>query len=286
MNFTEITRNKDFDSYEKEYNKEEIEILILTRDNLGLGGGKYNDSWDLSVYFLAYINLQTNKLNEGDGRVNWLLSDKLNSEKGLNFPYNFNGGEIYHLKVREPKDKNVLEGRLPSFYNRFMIVEIIGREIKEKRLQAILEDYRKPINIKDETLGEFELNKDYGSFKGYIKWLGKEVSISLEVDIENKKTWEKSLNILKEYYIKQDKKDKDFRSFASQKLTELSNDWREEGDSEIKPEEFAKRISLSQLVIDCDGEITAYYDDNDMFYGHIITIYGSINNLESAQIEG
>ncbi len=164
-----------------------MEILVLFSDKSG-AGAKFRDSWDLSSYFLAYINLQTDELHEGDGRINWLLSDELNKSKGINYPYYFENGEVCRLKVRELKDKTVPEGRLESAYNKFLVVEVLERNVKDDRLGKILAEYRKPVIISDEVLGEFELNKDYECFEGSMEWLGRKILIHLEVDVDDKGT--------------------------------------------------------------------------------------------------
>ncbi len=274
----DLTKNKDYKDYEKLYSKEETEILVLFRDSCS-GGGKFRDSWDLSIYFLAYIDLETDELKEIKGRINWLLSDELNEKEGLRYPYYFQAGEICHLKVRKLKNnkKNCDE---------FMVVEVIQRELSERRLELILEEYKKPVILDDKILGKFELNKDFEIFEGSMKWLDKKILVHLEVDSEDTETWKSALDILKIYYKEQEFRDNDFRKFASEELTELANDWLEDEDKEITEEEFFKRISLMELVIDCDGNITAYYDDDDMFYGHVIEIVGTINKLDSADIAG
>ena len=53
-------------------------------------------------------------------------------------------------------------------------------------LQAILDEYHKPVVIQDEVLGELTLDKDYDAFEGEIQWCGKDVRLSLEVNAESK----------------------------------------------------------------------------------------------------
>ncbi|WP_443939345.1 DUF2262 domain-containing protein [Pedobacter sp. MW01-1-1] len=280
-------KNKDFEVFSNEYRKEEKEILILTNDQSG-GARKLNNSWDASQYFLAYFDIEKNELKKGDGRVNWLLTDKECKEYGTTYSYNFKTGTIYHLKVRELKDKTVPEGRLPSFYNRFMIVKVIKENVQNDELLELLKEYRKPIKITDKVLDEFELNKDYGMFEGSIDWLNEHIRVSLEVDVDDKQTWNDTMSILKVLFNEQKQRDLEFRTFAAEELTDLANDWLQDENETITKNDFEKRIKLSQLVISYyGGDFTAYYDDDDMFYGHIIAVYGNLKNgLESATIEG
>lgn len=278
--------NKDFEAFASEYQNEEKEILVLTNDQSG-GAGKFHDSWDASQDFLAYIDLKTNELKRGDGRINWLLSDELCKKNGPAFPYYFEKGTIYQLKVRELIDKTVPEDSLPSYYNRFMVVEVLYEHVKNDILLDVLAEYRTPIVIVDETLGEYKLNKDYGIFEGELQWLNNEISVSLEVNIENKESWTEAMGILRTLFEQQEQRDLEFRTYAGERLTDLANDWLEDKSEEITISDFIKRISLSGLTINREGDFTAYYNDDDMFYGHIIDVSGNIKSgISSANIAG
>ena len=56
-------------------------------------------------------------------------------------------------------------------------------------LQAVLDEYHKPVVIQDQVLGELTLDKDYDTFEGEIQWCGKDVLLSLEVNAESKPSW-------------------------------------------------------------------------------------------------
>ncbi len=282
-----LTKNKDFEAFEGSYQSEEKEILVLIGKVTG-GAGKYRDSWDASQSFLAYVDLETNELKDGKGRVDWLISEEQCKEHGTCWPYYFEDETIYRLKVRELIDKEVPEGRLSSFYNRFMVVEVLEKDLQNDELQAVLTEYRRPIEIVDEKLGKFDLNKDYGMFEGSIKWLDEDVSVFLEVDKDDEETWTEVMDILRMLHGQQEQKDLEFKTYASEELTELANDWLEDENQVITKDDFIKRISLSEFSISYDGgSFTAYFQDDDMFYGHVVSVYGNIEDgLESADIEG
>jgi hypothetical protein len=280
------TDNKDFETFSSEYQNEEKEILVLTNDQSG-GASKFHDSWNASQYFLAYIDLKTNELKKGDGRINWLLSDEQSKRNGITFPYYFEKGTIYQLKVRELNDKTVPEGSLPSFYNGFMIVEVLDEHVQNDILLTVLAEYRTPVVIVDEQLGEYILNKDYGIFEAELFWLDNEISVSLEVNIENQKSWTEAMGILRTLFEQRAQRDLEFRTYAGEQLTDLANDWLEDKNEEITKSDFIRRISLSELTITYNGDFTAYYNDDDMFYGHIIDISGNVKSgISSANIAG
>ena len=64
------------------------------------------------------------------------------------------------------------------------------------------------------------------------------------------------------------------RAFAARELTELACEWRDSADEEvpeITEESFAQRIELRTIAMDADGSFSAYFDDDDMFFGHCVT---------------
>ena len=79
---------------------------------------------------------------------------------------------------------------------------------------------------------------------------------------------------------------------AAKKLTELANEWQADDDEKknadpIAEEGFAQRITLSELSLTYEGDFTAYFDDDDMFWGHTVEVCGSLENgIESANIAG
>ena len=56
------------------------------------------------------------------------------------------------------------------------ISEIVNAHEDCPELQAVLDEYHKPVVIQDQVLGELTLDKDYDTFEGEIQWCGKDVS--------------------------------------------------------------------------------------------------------------
>ncbi len=79
------------------------------------------------------------------------------------------------------------------------------------------------------------------------------------------------------------------RMIVAPKLTELACEWRESADEEvpeITEESFAQRIELRTIAMDADGSFSAYFDD-DMFFGHCVTAYGTLaDGLASVVMQG
>ena len=94
---------------------------------------------------------------------------------------------------------------------------------------SYLEEYRKPVVITD-VLSEFTLDKNLSYFDGQIKWCDENIRAHMDVDNDDKTTWDGVLETLRFLCGKQDEIDSDLRKFAAQELTDLANDWAEDDD--------------------------------------------------------
>ena len=127
-------------------------------------------------------------------------------------------------------------------------------------------------------------------FEGGISWRGEDIDTSLEVDSSSEDTWTAAVAAMKQMMTDQDRWDRDMRAFAARQLTELACDWRESADEEvpeITEESFARRIELRSIAMDADGSFSAYFDDDDMFIGHCVVVYGTlVDGVTSAEMAG
>lgn len=63
------------------------------------------------------------------------------------------------------------------------------------------------------------------------------------------------------------------RRYAAEQLLETKNDsWLDEDEEELTEEDFIGRMTLESLTVDEDGEVTMWYEDGDLFWGHSICI--------------
>ena len=274
-------RNKmTMKEWEDTFEKKEREIIVLRHE--GGGGSLRNGFWEWDEYFLAYVDCETGEIHKEEGRIEFPVTDK------ENLPYHFEDETIYKLRVREKLPEEVPNGALP-IKNHFLVVEVLEKNVACLELEEILAEYRKPIILQDDVLGELTYDKQIKSFEGNIAWLGGKVHISLYVDKDNKSGITKAKKALKILVSEQKKWDVDLRSFAAKKLTKLACEWAESDEeaAEITEESFAKRISLSLIWMTSGGSFSAYFDDDDLFFGHSITVCGSPKKgLLSADIEG
>ena len=149
------------------------------------------------------------------------------------------------------------------------------------------------MKITDELLGEMTFDESLGSFEGEVEISGQNIYFGISVDdINDKETVDRLISEFKKFISKFDKWDKRIREFAAKSLTDCANDWLqdslEDGEPfiEITEEKFAERMVLNSIGFDENG-FDVYYDDDDMFWGHCILVYGTLENgIEEAQIAG
>jgi hypothetical protein len=153
---------------------------------------------------------------------------------------------------------------------------------------AFLERQAQPVCFTDGQFGVFKLEKSVDCYSGEIDISGNTVSVSFDE--------KEDLETLRELA-------KDFAgllsgaaAFAAEELLELANTWGENGwdeEEEGRPftplaeRDFMDRITLSEISLQADGEYILWYDDGDMFWGHTVTVYGSLaEGFNYAGMEG
>ena len=289
MDLLEYMRSQDNMTqaeWERTFEEEAREILVLLAG--GGGAGKRNGFWDVSHYFIAYVDCQTGALHTGDGRIVYPVSDEQHDAGGI--LDRFRREAVYRLKARKKIPHVVTEGVTASSQNQFLIVELLEEEPPCPVLEEVLADYRRPVVVVDEVLGELTLNKDLDMFEGEVLWCGEQICVSLEVDAVNEGTWADASRAMKAMLAEQDRWDGDMRASAARELTELVCEWRDSADEEvpeITEESFARRIELRSIAMDADGSFSAYFDDDDMFFGHCVTVYGTLaDGVTAANMEG
>ena len=269
--------------WERTFEDEAREILVLLAGSSG--AGKRNGFWESAHSYLAYVDCETGALCADDGRLVYPVSDEGNAAG--NVLGRFREEEIYRVTARKKIPHELPEGVSASAQNRLLVVEVLEENIPCSALDEVLAEYRKPVVLNDEELGELTLDKDYDTFEGVISWRDEDIDISLEVDSSSEDTWTAAVAAMKQMMTDQDRWDRDMRAFAARELTELACDWRESADEEvpeITDESFAQRIELTSIAMDPDGSFSAYFDDDDMFFGHCVVVYGTLEDGVSSAV--
>lgn len=276
-----------FDSFEEQYEIQEREYFVLMSDESiwSMGVSSYTVA---QAPFIACVDIETNELKHDEGRLTWPMKNK--EERAGKYFNRFQKGCIYHIKARKHMDDTESNGMLSSRYKKLYVTVVLEEGVACKVLEEILAEYRKPIILQDEILGELLLNRDLSLFEGSTLWLNNKIRITLDIDTENRSTWTKARNAMKKLLAEQQKWDILIRDFAALKLTSLANKWQDEEDEkapDISEKDFAGRINIESISITSGGSFSACFNDDDMFWGHTIMVDGSLKKgMKYANIEG
>ena len=272
--------------WERTFENEARELLVLVAGSSG--AGKRNGFWESAHSYLAYVDCETGTLCADEGRLVYPVSDEEYADGGI--LGRFRDEEIYRVAARKKISHELPEGMSASSQNRLLVVEVLEENPPCPALEEVLAEYRRPVVLNDEELGELSLDKDLDMFEGEVLWRGEQICLSLEVDAADEDTWADARRAMKVMLAEQDRWDHDMRASAARELTELACKWRESADEEvpeITEESFAHRIELRSIAMDADGSFSAYFDDDDMFFGHCVTAYGTLTDgVTAANMEG
>ena len=281
-----------FEEFYQKYETEELEVIALIRNCIGAGyhKGDNGDFWGMTVITLGIMFCNTDKISIKEGRLEWpVTEEERNSEKGWG---RLQQGQICRLKVRRLLDELVPEHTTPEQFNSWAVIEVLEPSVSCPQLEVVWEEYQKPVSIEDEVLGTLKLNRDFEQLDGEILWDGEKVSLALEIDLDDEETWNAARSMAQKFMADRERWDKSMRKFAAKELTGLANEWQEDDDEKenadpITEKAFAHRITLSELSLTYEGDFTAYFDDDDMVWGHTVEVCGSLENgIESANIAG
>lgn len=286
LEYMRSQNNMTQDKWERTFEEDAGEILVLLAG--GRGASKRNGFWEVAHYFIAYVDCQTATLHTGAGRIVYPVSDEEHDAGGI--LDRFRRDAVYRLKVHKKIPHKVPEGVTASSQNQFLIVEVLEEDPPCPALEEVLAEYCRPVVVVDEVLGELTLDKDYDVFEGHVLWRGEQIDVSLEVDAASEDSWTAARQAMKAMLADQDRWDRDMRASAARELTELACEWRDSADEEapeITEESFGARIELRSIVMDAAGSFSAYFDDDDMFFGHCVTAYGTLKDgVTKANMEG
>ena len=285
LEYFRLKNKMSLEEWENSFEKREQEIIVLVHE--GGGGSKRNGFWDVAQYFLAYVDYETGLLHKKEGRIVYACSNEEHDSEISQ--WKLDDESIYRLKVRAKTPEQIPDGITLSSQNQFLLVEIIEKNPICPELEEILAEYKKPIILQDNMLGELIYNKKINSFEGSAFWQDKKIDISLDVNKNNKSGITKARKALKTLLSEQIQWDNNIRNFVAKKLINLACEWNETNDDTptITEETFAQRIKLLSISITSGGSFTIYFDDDDIFFGHYVSVCGSLRKgIISADIVG
>lgn len=265
-------------TYLREFEASVEEMTVLLKQ-VSKRGMKKGDILFPRTSFMAYIDNESGEVVQEMGQLNWVIP-----HFSGDYIFPFEDYDICRVLVRRCKP-DVLNLAGQPYKNRYHVVELLKKNVREPRLEAIREKFLTPFAIEDPA-GTFHLDREDNKFRGQIDWLGSPEKTLLDKD-PDRDTAEKALQTLHLFLEDAEKWDRTLRDYAARQLTTHANNWRQENVPKITEEAFAKRLGFQRFWIHNDGSFEAEYKDDDMFYGHLVVIYGGPNGeLNKATIEG
>lgn len=270
------------EKFESRFGAAVKEVIVITKAGVGAGKSGKAKLWEANARLLAYIDVETGKMVKEARSLTWLMTEEECRTKEKIF--NLSGQRIYRLRVRESLPvENHLDGHMSGPGRFLMLTEVVERDCKDERLEELLREFQKPVTIRPAGCSELVLDKSLGEFDGDCLWNGEECMVHLDVDGEGFETADESLATLAELMQHSGMWDDRARQFAAVRLVDHANDWKQEDSGEedfeeITKEEFAGRLSISEICASPEGEFTFYYDDDDMFWGHVVIVSGNLKD--------
>lgn len=262
------------------------EVLVLTKEGTTASRTGQNKLWEAGVSVLAYVDVATGELVKEKVFLKWQLTEEERRDKRKLF--GIEGEKIYHLKVKESLPfVNPYSGVEMKAGSRLWVQEVVKHNCKDARLEEILKEFQKPVELELRDGVRLLLNKKVNTFYGMGSWNGEKCHVGLDADADSGLMAQDVADTYYQIMADCGQWDEKARSYAAKYLTDNANDWQEEEAEEITKEEFAKRLKISSLNIMDEGCFEIFYDDDDMFYGHVIIVSGSLENgIDDAQIAG
>lgn len=258
---------------ENEFSEDEKIYYILTGEGGSAMMSKSQKYYVISCTLIAAYDINEDKLLKKEGIIRWPIStdDYDKQDATSEYFHTYNDGVIYKVRGRQVINNM---GNLPILY----VKEILETDIHGTKLDKIQEKYLAPILLEDEVLGLLTLEKDMGRFEGSYNVKGHTISIYVEVEWRQKRTWKKPLTVVREFIANVDVKDQQERKYAAsdEKLFESALECLED-DCEINfsnPEEFAEALKgrLKYIFVNQNGSYTIGYDDGYVFGGHEVDV--------------
>lgn len=287
-----VSESSERAAFDHRHAAQSVEIVVLTGESVG-GAGKPGGAmlWTPSADLIAYID-ETGAPVTARGRLSWLATDAQRDT----WIHKLEPLTQYRVRVRraapDPSEYAKYNMPVPDLSHHFALDDVLERDLHVPALDQRREEWLQPITLSTDD-GTLELDRSLGWFSGDISWGERRVSVSLTIDDdapEGAETCDRALARLTGLLADAPAVDARWRGFAASELIESANAWQREDDDTaepVTPAMFAQRISLSELVISSDGSVTPYYDDGDLFFGHVILIeVTSDDTLTDAYIAG
>lgn len=200
-----------------QYEEKEKEQLILT-DPWGMSGFCLGNYLMLAeIYAIAYLDVESNELKRKWICLRWLT----NQEPRHMWLYNLRRLSFYRITCRlikeECRDLKIKE-------DAHFVTSVIERDIKEPRLEKVLEDFNTPKYMNALNLKKFKIDKGFGFYEKNINLLDSKCKIYLECDCKDRENAEVAIKAFEEIYTNLEEWVHKIKAGAAKMMTECLRD--------------------------------------------------------------
>jgi len=174
----------------------------------------------------------------------------------------------------------------PAWRHRAVFAGKSQSAVDPSQLQEIAEELAKPVVINTQRFGDLTLDRSIQWFEGEADWNGKTIRINFDTD--GNQDISACLEVAEKLWDDQKLWKQKVADHAVKELLSLKNEtWLDEGEALLTADEFKSRMKLQSITIRAGGGIDFWFDDGDLFWGHLIHVSGSLKEgLDQAGIAG
>lgn len=197
------------------------------------------------------------------------------------------GLALVRLRLTAPPAKR----RYPSGHERWEAVleSIEPSKVNDRELTTWVEEMRKPIVVRDATLGVLTFDRPLSSYQAKRSLGGMAYDLAILINTEPDVGRDSAaIKSLRATIAAIEAGVPRYREAAADELLQNYNDnWRNDGDALLTRREFASRLTLDSISVDSTGEIDVFFKDGELFAGHVIQLrLDSAGRVRSIAIAG
>jgi len=157
-----------------------------------------------------------------------------------------------------------------------LLEHILGLDDSDAELNLFATKLLEPVTFEDPTFGTFTLNRRINWFTGKAIWRGNPIDLTLSAKAPAEV--QAALKTAHSLWQSEGVWDQRVKDYAVLRLLPLKNDdWLDEDEDEVLPDQFKERMKLNSITVRPDGRFEFWHGDDDMFWGHAIHITGSLS---------
>jgi len=168
---------------------------------------------------------------------------------------------------------------LSSDETRAVFEKALPVDAADEELQMIAAELQEPVVFRTDLFGDLILDRSINWFEAETAWNGETIRVTFPVDDEDEAPDKIALKTAETLWSHQAEWKTRIETCAVKELLELKNDtWLHDGESAFTAEQFIATMTLTSISISSDGEFEFWYDDGDLFCGHVIMVSGNVTD--------